>query len=375
MANRGFFRRLGLADEVAAPGESAPRRRRTLRRLLLALGPIIVLGGAAFAYTTGGRYVSTDNAYVHAGKVTIATDVSGIVANVAVRESQTVKEGQLLFTLDQEPFRIALAGAEANLGTVRNQLATLKATYGQKLAQIEQARTDVAFYESNFHRQQDLLKRGVAAQATYDQAKRDVDAARERVQMAQNDAAATLAQLGGDAAAPVEQNAAFLAAQAQVDKARRDLSRTTVTAPMAGIVTNVDALQVGEYLPAGQAAFSLVATSDVWIDANPKESDLAHLKSGDPAVVTVDAYPGREWKATVASLSPATGGEFSVLPPQNATGNWVKVVQRVPVRLSVQLPEDAPPLRTGMSANVEIDTGHQRHLGDVVAALRGFVGM
>lgn len=375
MANRSFFRRVGLADEVAGPAGSAPRRRRILRPLLLALGPVVVLAGALFAYTAGGRYVSTDNAYIHAGKVTIATDVSGIVADVAVHESQTVAKGQALFTLDQEPFRIALAGAEANLGTVRNQLATLKATYGQKQAQIEQARTDVAFYETTFQRQQDLLKRGVAAQATYDQAKRDLDASRERVQMARSDAAATLAQLGGDATAPVEQNAAFLAAQAQVDKARRDLSRTTVTAPMAGIVTNVDSLQVGEYLPAGQAAFSLVATSDVWIDANPKESDLAYLKSGDSAIVTVDAYPSREWHATVTSLSPATGGEFSVLPAQNATGNWVKVVQRVPVRLSVQLPEGAPPLRTGMSATVEIDTGHQRHLGDVVAALRGFVGM
>jgi membrane fusion protein, multidrug efflux system len=379
MANRDFFRRLGLADEVAAPTitklGATLRSPRNLRRLLLALGPIVVLAGGLFAYTAGGRYVSTDNAYVHAGKLTVATDVSGIVADVAVKESQKVEKGQVLFTLDQEPFRIALAGAEANLGTVRNQLVTLQATYRQKQAQVAQARTDAAFYETSFQRQQDLLKRGVAAQATYDQAKHDLDAARERVVMATNDAAATLAQLGGDADAPIERNPSYLAAQAQVDKARRDLNRTTVTAPIPGIVTNVDALQVGEYLPAAQAAFSLVSAADVWIEANPKESDLTYLKEGAPAVVTIDAYPGREWRATVTSLAPATGTEFSVLPAQNATGNWVKVVQRVPIRLSVQMPADSPPLRTGMSATVEIDTGHQRHLADLWQSARQVVGM
>src|ERR1044071_1091741 len=196
-----------------------PQERRTLRRVLLALGPIVVLAGGLFAYTAGGRYVSTDNAYVHAGKLTVATDVSGIVADVAVKESQTVEKGQVLFTLDQEPFRIALAGAEANLGIVRNQLVTLQATWRQKQAQVAQAKTDVAFYETGFQRQQDLLKRGVASQAAYDQAKRDLDAAHERVIMAQNDADSTLAQLGGKADAPIEQNANYLAAQAQVDKA------------------------------------------------------------------------------------------------------------------------------------------------------------
>jgi membrane fusion protein (multidrug efflux system) len=383
MANRDFFRRLGLADEVAAPtiaklGATLGARLRqpkNLRRLLLALGPVVVLAGGLFAWTAGGRYVSTDNAYVHAGKLTVATDVSGIVADVAVKESQKVEKGQVLFTLDQEPFRIALAGAEANLGTVRNQLVTLQATWRQKQAQVAQARTDVAFYETTFQRQQDLLKRGVSAQATFDQARRDLDAARERVTMAQNDAEATLATLGGKADAPVEQNPNYLAAQAQVDKAKRDLGRTTVTAPIPGIVTNVDALQVGEYLPAAQAAFSLVSSADVWIEANPKESDLAYLKEGAPAVVSIDAYPGRDWHATVTSLAPATGTEFSVLPAQNATGNWVKVVQRVPIRLAVQMPAGAPPLRTGMSANVEIDTGHRRHLGDLFDSARQFVGI
>jgi membrane fusion protein (multidrug efflux system) len=379
MANRNLFRRLGLADEVAAPALAPAlarlRHPKTLRRVLLMAGPVLVLAGALFVYATGGRYISTDDAYVHAGKLTVATDVSGIVANVAVKESQQVDKGQVLFTLDQEPFQIALAGAQANLGTVRNQLTTLQATYRQKQAQIEQAKTDVAFYETTFQRQQDLLKRGVASQAAYDQARRDLDSARQKVTMAQSDAQATLAQLGGNADAPIEENANYLAAKAQVDKAQRDLRRTTVLAPIPGIVTNVDALQVGEYLPAAQPAFSLVSSADVWIEANPKESDLTYLKPGAPAIVTIDAYPGREWQATVTSLHPGTGTEFSVLPAQNATGNWVKVVQRVPIRLAVQMPADAPPLRTGMSATVEIDTGHRRALGDLLDSARQFVGI
>lgn len=389
MADRNSFRRTNPADEVPAP-EPAPmptparksilsrmkvRRPQNLRRVLLMLGPVVVLAAGLFVYMTGGRYVSTDNAYVHAGKLTVATDVSGIVANVAVHESQKVEKGDVLFTLDQEPFRIALAGAEANLGIVRNQIATQQATYRQKMAQIEQAKTDVVFYETTEQRQQDLLKRGVSAQATFDQAKRDLDAARERLTMARQDAAAALAQLGGNANGRIEDHPSFLAAQAQVDRARRDLAHTTVMASIPGIVTNVDALQVGEYLPAGQAAFSLVSSADVWVEANPKESDLTYLKPGAMATIVIDAYPGREWRGTVTSLAPATGAEFSVLPPQNATGNWVKVVQRIPIRLKVEMPADAPPLRTGMSAYVEIDTGHQRQIADLFDGARQAIGL
>src|SRR6266404_2277059 len=373
------------ADEKAAEkllekftGPSKLKRRRKapyLRRVLLALGPLVVIAGGLYAYMAGGRYVSTDDAYVHAGKLTIATDVSGIVANIAVRESQKVEKGQVLFTFDQEPFRIALAGAEANLGAVRNQIVTLQANYRQKLAMVEQAKTEIALTETNFQRQQDLLKRGVTSQASFDQAKRDLDAARVRVLVTERDADAMLAQLGGGVDAKVEDNPTFLAAQAQVDKAKRDLKRTTVLAPIAGIVTNVDALQVGSYLLASQAAFSLVSSADVWVEANPKESDLTYLKPGDKALITIDSYPGREWTATVSSLSPATGAEFSVLPAQNSSGNWVKVVQRVPIRLQVDVPPGAPPLRTGMSANVEVDTGHKRKLGDLLATATHAIGL
>jgi membrane fusion protein (multidrug efflux system) len=358
-----------------APEAPAAAPNRTRRRILLLLGPLVLIAAALYVYLAGGRYVSTDNAYVRADKVTVSTDVSGIVAEVAVRESQKVDKGQVLFRLDDEPYRIALAGAQAQLGSVRNEITTLQATYRQSLAQIEQARTDVPFYETTFARQQDLARRGAASQAALDQARRDLAAARDRVVVAQRQAEGALAQLGGTAEAPIEANPRFLQAQAQVDKAKRDLARTVVTAPMAGIVTNVDALQVGAYLQAGQAGFNLVASDHIWVEANPKETDLTYLRPGNPAEVTIDAYPERTWAASVASISPASGAEFSVLPAQNASGNWVKVVQRVPVRLRVEVASDAPPLRAGMSANVSIDTGHKRSLGDLVSGARHWAGL
>ncbi|MFT8243639.1 HlyD family secretion protein [Roseomonas sp. BN140053] len=360
---------------AAAPPPAAPRpRRRWLRRTLLLLGPVLVLAGGVALYLTGGRTVSTDNAYVRADKLNVATDVSGIVSAIAVRDNQRVERGQVLFRLDQEPFRIALAGAEADLGNVRNEIATLQATYRQSLAQVAQARTDIEFTTTNFGRQQELTRRGIAAQATFDQARRELDQARDRVTVAQRQAEATLAQLGGRAEGTAEQNPRFLAAQARVDSARRDLNRTVVTAPMAGIVTNVNALQVGQYLPAAQPGFSLVSTEHAWIEANPKETDLTYLLPGNPATVTVDTYPGREWHARVDSISPATGAEFSVLPAQNSSGNWVKVVQRIPIRLEIETPPDAPPLRAGMSVDVAVDTGHTRSLAGLMHDLRQAVG-
>jgi len=363
------------AAVAAAPvGEPSPDRRKRLRRILLALGPLVVLALGAWIFFAGARYVSTDNAYVRADKLAVATDVSGIVAEIAVHENQRVEKGTVLFRLDGEPFRIALAGAEANLGTVRNEVATLQATYRQNLAQIEQAKTDVVLYQTTYQRQLELSRRGAGTQAAVDQAKRDLDAAQERVRVGERQAEATLAQLGGDLDGAVENQPRVRQAQAGVDKAKRDLDHTIVTAPMPGIAANVDALQVGAYLPAAQTAFNLVATDHVWVEANPKETDLTYLAAGNPAEISVDSYPNREWPATVASISPATGAEFSVLPAQNASGNWVKVVQRVPVRLRVEVPEGAPPLRSGMSVEVSIDTGHRRSWHDLVETVRYWIG-
>lgn len=361
--------------EDAAGTAAPPRRRLSLRRVLLLAGPLLVVAVAAVTYLTGGRYVSTDNAYVQAGKASISTDVSGNVAEIAVRNNQHVKAGDLLFRLDDEPYRIALEGATAQLGVTRDTIEGEKANYRQKLEAIKQVQTDLDYYQREYQRQSDLYKSRVNAQAQLDQARRNLDATRQKLEAARQDAAAVLAGLGGKADAPVEQYPAWQQAKAAVDKAARDLRRTRVLAPMDGIVTQVDALQPGEYLAPQQAAIAIVSDKDVWVEANPKETDLTYVRPGDKATVTVDTYPGRDWQATVASVSPATGAEFSVLPAQNASGNWVKVVQRVPVRLQLELPADAPPLRTGMSAEVEIDTGHSRSLGGVLHSIGSLIGL
>ena len=377
MADRGAAPRRALRAVESAPetpAEEASPKRRWLRWVLLALGPVVAIGLGLHLYLAGGRFVTTDNAYVQAEKLNISTDVSGTVVEVAVRESQRVEAGQVLFRLDDEPYRIVLAGAEAQLLSARNEIAALQASYREKLAEIRQAELDIAYWEREFGRQSELGERRIASQSKVDEMRRNVDVSRQKIAALRQQAQAALAQLGGDPDQPVEKQARFRAAQAQVEKAQRDLRRTVVTAPMAGVATNVEKLQGGQYLSAAQAAFSLVSTTQVWVEGNPKETDLTHLKPGDPAKITVDTYPGREWKAVVASVSPATGAEFSLIPAQNASGNWVKVVQRVPVRLKVDVPEGAPPLRSGMSAEISIDTGHQRTLGELAETMRRWIG-
>ncbi len=352
------------------------RRRRWVRPLLFTLLPVALIAGT-YEYVTGGQVMSTDNAYVQARSVGVTTDVSGLVASVAVRNNQHVRKGDLLFRLRDTALRIALQGAQAQLGTVRNQVLTQQAAYRQALAQIEQARADLPYYTSVFKRQQDLASSVVASRANFDQAQHDLVARYENVTVAQANAQSLLAQLGNDASQPVEDNPFYRQARSAVDAAQHDLDDTVVRAPFDGIVTNVDSLQVGGYLRAAQPGFSLISDDDIWVEASPKETELTHVRPGQRAVVTVDTYPGVAWRGTVESLSPASGSSFSLLPAQNTTGNWVKVVQRIPMRVRLDdpgdragaHPEDRPPLRVGMSVVVEIDTGHARGLPNALQAL------
>jgi membrane fusion protein, multidrug efflux system len=365
-------------SEVSAELDDAMRqtaRRKRLRWVLLTLGPLLLLILGVYGYVTGGRYVSTDNAYVKADVTTISTDVGGTVAAVAVRNNEAVSAGQLLFRLEDEPYRIALAGAEARLGMVRNEIDALRATYHQKLADLDQAQSDIAFLEREYQRQLKLAEQKVAAQARLDEARHNLEFARAAVASLRQEAASVLASLSGDVGRPVEKHPRYLRAKAARDQAARDLAHTRMTAPMGGIVTNVDALQPGEYLAAAEPAFSLVGSETVWVEANPKETDLTYVRPGQSATVTVDTYPGHEWRGVVAGVSPATGAEFAVLPPQNASGNWVKVVQRIPVRIRIETAEATQPLRAGMSATVDIDTGHQRSLPGVVKSALAWVGL
>lgn len=342
-------------------------RRRVLRPLLFALLPVALIAGA-YEYVTGGQVMSTDNAYVQAQSVGVATDVSGLVASVAVHDNQHVQKGDVLFRLRDASFRSALEGAQGQLGAVRNQVLTQQAALKQAMSQVAQAEADIPYYETVFKRQQELASSVVASRATYDQAQHDLTAAQQKVAVAQAQAQAMLAQLGYDANQPVEDNPFYKQAKAAVDSAQRDLDDTVVRAPFDGIVTNVDSLQVGSYLRASQPGFSLISDTDLWVEASPKETELTFVEPGQKATVTVDTYPGIEWTGTVESISPASGSSFSLLPAQNTTGNWVKVVQRIPMRVRLDL-SGKPPLRVGMSVVVGVETGQARGLPTALQAL------
>jgi len=357
--------------QSAPPEAVKPKKRRSLKRpVLFALLPIaLVVGG--YYYVEGGQIMSTDNAYLQADMIGVSTDVAGTVASVDVHENEEVKLGQVLFTLKPDSFKIALDGARAKLGAARNQLLNLQASYKESLAQIAQAEADIPYYQTVLDRQQRLISGSAASQTALDEAKHNLDAARQKVAVAQATAQATLAELGGNADQPIEQNPIYLEAKAAVDDAQRQLDDTVVRAPFDGIVTNVSALQVGSYLEAAQQGFSLVSTKNMWIAANPKETELTYVKPGQPVSITIDTYPGVEWKGTVASVSPASGSSFALLPAQNTSGNWVKVVQRIPMRVTIDdaSAEGKPPLRAGMSTVIAIDTGHKRGLPEFAQKL------
>jgi membrane fusion protein (multidrug efflux system) len=356
--------------EPTAPAAPSPPKRSLKRPLLFALLPLALIAGGYF-YVTGGQVMSTDNAYIQADTVGVSTDVPGTVVSIDVRDNEAVKKGQVLYRLKQDSFQIALDGAKAQLGTVHDQILTLQASYKLSLAQIAQAEADLPYFQTVFKRQQDLMSTGAGTKAAFDQAQHDLDSSKQKVDVAKAQAQATLAQLSGDANQPIESNPFYLQAKSGVDNAQRDFNDTIVRAPFDGVVTNVNAIQVGSYLQASQQAFSLVSSTQLWVGASPKETELTYVRPGQPVTVSVDTYPGLEWKGVVDSISPASGSSFSLLPAQNTTGNWVKVVQRIPMRVRIDQSADKPPLRVGMSVTVDVDTGRPRGLPDFVSKLLG----
>jgi membrane fusion protein, multidrug efflux system len=347
----------------SAPVPSPSLRLR--RRILLLGGPVLLAAAGLYFYLHGGRFVVSDNAYVRANKLTITSEVAGSVVEVAVQDNEAVPAGRLLFRLDDSLYRIRVDEARARLESVRTDLATLRASYTQKVALIAEAREQVDFATRELQRQETLASGNVATEAELDQARHAVEFARRHADVLQQDAAAVLAALAGDPNLPDDKSARVAAARAELAAAERDLAKTVVQAPAAGIVTNVSNLPVGKYLAANQPAFSLVADNDLWIEANLKETDLTHVKAGDPVEIDIDTYPQHGLKGRVTAIGPATGAEFALIPAQNASGNWVKVVQRVPVRIAIDASGAARPLRAGMSAEVSIDTGHIRTLGEL----------
>nr|WP_298726509.1 HlyD family secretion protein [uncultured Steroidobacter sp.] len=349
-----------MNDSVSDPVSNEASSSK-LRRPLMIAGPLLAVAVAAYFYVTGGRYESTDDAYVRAAQVSISANVAGRVSELAVRDNQQVNKGDLLFRLDDRPFRIAVEEAEAQLASAKLEVESLKATYQQRLADRSSAQATLEYQTKELARQQGLLEPGISSQAQVEKAQVARDAAHQDLEAARAQITAVLAKLGGDPNIAVDNHPSVQQAQAALDRAKLNLSYTTVTAPAAGIVTKVEQLQVGDYLAAARPAFALVSSQNIWIEANFKEVQLTHMGPGQQAEVLIDAYPGHKLAATVVSVSPGTGAEFSLLPAENASGNWVKVVQRLPVRLELKTAADVP-LRAGLSANVEVDTRRQRTL-------------
>jgi len=347
------------------------RRRQRTRWALFALLPLVLIV-AGYWYVTGGQVMSTDDAYVNAEKVGISTDVSGIVKDVDVTNNQYVTAGQILYRLDPRQFQIAVDSAKANLAQVALTLDAMKQDYKRMLSDVAAQQAQVDLDQTNYNRAEMLLHNGAGTQATYDQAKYALQTDTSKLQSLQEQAQVQLARLGGNADTPTTELPQYLQAKAQLDEAQRQLNDTVVKAPFSGIVTDVPATAPGRYLAASTTAFYLVDTDHVWVDAQPKETELTHVRAGQAATVTVDTYPNAVWQATVQSISPAAAQEFALLPAQNTSGNWVKVVQRVPMRIRLDTSDKTlPPLRAGMSVVVNVDTGHARGFPDFLTSWFG----
>ena len=351
----------------------ARRRHFLLRLFLLVAVPAAAAAGAAYVYTVTGRYVTTDNAYVKSHKVAISPDISGRVIAVAVDDNQIVRQGLVLFEIDPSPYHIALAEAEAEIADVRRRIDALRADYREARAGLKEAAARLKYFDQQVKRYRKLSNKGIATAAKYEEMERERASSTERVAAIRERINKVLVSLGGSVDAPVDKHPWYLMAQAKQQRAALQLSYTQVVAPIGGVVSNMT-LEEGEFVEKGDPVFIIVEADEPWIEVNLKETQLTHVVVGQEASFVIDAYPDFTWHATVDSISPATGAEFSILPPQNASGNWVKVVQRVPVRLQIIPDQAAPPLRTGMTASVSIDTKRSRDLISLYATALAFVG-
>jgi len=349
-----------LSEAPTKSGLRARLERQRLRMILLVAIPTFAALVGSIFYLSGGRYISTDNAYVGAQKVLITPDVSGKVVHVGVREGQQVRPGDELLTLDHEPFQLALDQAKAKLAAARAEYDKLTMNLKTFNTLVELGQNNVDLKQRDVQRKSTLVSSMAGSAADLDTSKSALLTAQLQLQLAVQQRDTTLSQLLGNPDLPLEQFPEYAQAKAALDNAQRDLDHTVLRAPISGTATQVDNIQLGRFVTAGTPILSVIDDQGPWVDANPKETDITHLRVGQKATLEVDSFPDHTFKGTVIAVSPGTGAQFSILPPQNATGNWVKVVQRVPVRIAFDKDEDTHLLRSGMSVVVEIDTGHSR---------------
>jgi membrane fusion protein (multidrug efflux system) len=342
--------------------------RGRLRLILLVMIPAIALAGGLTFYLMGGRYISTDNAYVGAQKVLITPDISGKVAQVFVHEGEHVKPGDKLFEIDPTPFRLAVQQAQSKLATVRTDLANLKSNYKSLTDLVTLGDQAVEIKRKDVERKETLGATRAASQVDIDNSKAALLTAELQLQLGKQQQGSTLNQLLGNPDLPLDQFPAYQQAKAAFDQAQRDLDHTMVKAPISGTATQADNIQLGRFVATGTPVFSIMDDTAPWVDANPKETDITYLRLGQKVEIDVDSFPDRTFEGTVSAVSPGTGSQFSILPPQNASGNWVKVVQRVPVRITFDPGQDLSLLRAGMSVTVDIDTHHRRTLAGLFGA-------
>jgi len=353
------------ATQVAA---RAPREglmaflRRRMRLILLVVLPLAAAIAGLMFYLAGGRYISTDNAYVGAQKVLITPDISGKVSRIVVREGQHVAPGDVLFEIDAEPFRLALAQAQARLAGTRVDFSNFKSNLASLTTLADLAEKNVELKQRDVERKTALVARSTASQLDLDNAFTAVVTAKLEAQLAVQQKFNNLNQLLGNPDLSIEDFPAFRQAKAAVAQAQRDLDHTVLRAPISGTASQVDAIQLGRFVTAGMRVFSVMDDAEPWVDANPKETDVTYLKVGQAVTIDVDTFPDYPFRGTVSSVSPGTGAQYAILPPQNASGNWVKVVQRLPLRIAFAPGQDISKLRSGMSVTVGIDTGHRRSL-------------
>ena len=324
------------------------------------LGPVVLVVIGLWIYMTGGRHVETDNAYLKANMVSISSEVSAKVVEVLITDNSPVEAGDVLFRVDDQPYQIALIRAQANLVKVGGDLESLKADYFNKLADLNKAKTQETFYLGEYNRLNKVLESNTVSEVQVAQARYDYQDALNEVQVTTQALLAVKARLIS-LDLPLQEHPNYLLALAELDQAKLNLSYIEIIAPSSGVIANLN-MQKGEYIIAGAPLFSLVDNGNIWVEANFKETDLTHLRAGQAATITVDSYPNLKWQAIVASITPGTGSEFSLLPAQNSSGNWVKVVQRVNVKLTIDQAIAPTALTPGMSALVSVDTEHRRQL-------------